>query len=57
VKERPDPRPAPGDALTEWVEQGSIRPVVAKEFPLEDGAAAHRCLHDRNNVGKVVLIM
>jgi NADPH:quinone reductase-like Zn-dependent oxidoreductase len=43
--------------LTEWVEQDAIRPVVAKEFPLEEGAAAHRYLHDRRNVGKVVLIM
>jgi NADPH:quinone reductase-like Zn-dependent oxidoreductase len=43
--------------LTEWVERDAIRPVVAKEFPLEEGAAAHRYLHDRNNIGKVVLIM
>jgi NADPH:quinone reductase-like Zn-dependent oxidoreductase len=43
--------------LAEWVERGDIRPVVAKEFPLEEGAAAHRYLHERNNVGKVVLIM
>jgi NADPH:quinone reductase-like Zn-dependent oxidoreductase len=43
--------------LIEWVEQDRIRPVVAKEFPLEEGAAAHRYLHDRKNVGKVVLTM
>jgi NADPH:quinone reductase-like Zn-dependent oxidoreductase len=43
--------------LTEWVEQGRVRPVVAKEFPLEEGAEAHRYIHDRNNVGKVVLTM
>jgi NADPH:quinone reductase-like Zn-dependent oxidoreductase len=42
--------------LTQWVEQGGIRPVVAKEFPLEEGAAAHRYLHERRNVGKVVLV-
>jgi NADPH:quinone reductase-like Zn-dependent oxidoreductase len=42
--------------LTEWAEQGRIRPVVAKEFPLEEGAAAHRYLHERRNVGKVVLV-
>jgi NADPH:quinone reductase-like Zn-dependent oxidoreductase len=42
--------------LTELVEQGDIRPVVAKEFPLEEGAAAHRYLHERRNVGKVVLV-
>jgi NADPH:quinone reductase-like Zn-dependent oxidoreductase len=43
-------------ALSDWVEQGRIRPVVAKEFPLEEGAAAHRYLHERANVGKVVLV-
>jgi NADPH:quinone reductase-like Zn-dependent oxidoreductase len=42
--------------LAEWVEQGAIRPVVAKEFPLEEGAAAHRYVHERKNVGKVVLV-
>jgi NADPH:quinone reductase-like Zn-dependent oxidoreductase len=42
--------------LAEWVEQGTIRPVVAKEFPLEEGPAAHRYLHERRNVGKVVLV-
>jgi NADPH:quinone reductase-like Zn-dependent oxidoreductase len=42
--------------LTEWVEQGAFRPVVAKEFALDEGAAAHRYLHERRNVGKVVLV-
>jgi NADPH:quinone reductase-like Zn-dependent oxidoreductase len=42
--------------LTERVGEGGIRPVVAKEFPLEDGAAAHRYVHERRNVGKVVLV-
>jgi NADPH:quinone reductase-like Zn-dependent oxidoreductase len=42
--------------LAEWVEQGGIRPVVAKQFPLEEGAAAHRYVHERRNVGKVVLV-
>jgi NADPH:quinone reductase-like Zn-dependent oxidoreductase len=42
--------------LAEWVEQGIVRPVVAKEFPLEEGAEAHRYVHERRNVGKVVLV-
>jgi NADPH:quinone reductase-like Zn-dependent oxidoreductase len=42
--------------LADWVEQGTIRPVVAKEFPLEEGAEAHRYVHERRNVGKVVLV-
>jgi NADPH:quinone reductase-like Zn-dependent oxidoreductase len=43
------------EPLSGWLEQGDIRPVVAKSFALEDGPAAHRYLHERRNVGKVVL--
>ena len=32
-----------------------IRPVIGKGFPLEEAAAAHRHIHARQNVGKVVL--
>jgi NADPH:quinone reductase-like Zn-dependent oxidoreductase len=34
---------------------GAIHPVVGKTFPLAEAAAAHRYIHDRKNVGKVVL--
>jgi NADPH:quinone reductase-like Zn-dependent oxidoreductase len=43
------------EPLSGWLEQGDIRPVVAEVFPLAQGAAAHRYLHERRNVGKVVL--
>jgi NADPH:quinone reductase-like Zn-dependent oxidoreductase len=43
--------------LLEWVEQGAIRPVVSEAFPLEQGPDAHRYLHERRNVGKVVLTL
>jgi NADPH:quinone reductase-like Zn-dependent oxidoreductase len=43
------------EPLSGWLEQGDIRPVVAHSFALEDGPAAHRYLHERRNVGKVVL--
>ncbi|HEY1357480.1 MAG TPA: medium chain dehydrogenase/reductase family protein [Thermoleophilaceae bacterium] len=43
--------------LRQWMEDGSIRPVVAKAFPLEQGAEAHRYLHEGKNVGKVVLTL
>jgi NADPH:quinone reductase-like Zn-dependent oxidoreductase len=43
------------EPLSGWLEQGDIRPVVASAFALEDGPAAHRYLHERRNVGKVVL--
>ncbi len=45
------------DPLRRWMDDGSIRPVVAKAFPLEQGAEAHRYLHEGKNVGKVVLTM
>jgi NADPH:quinone reductase-like Zn-dependent oxidoreductase len=43
------------EPLSGWLEQGDIRPVVAEVFPLAQGAAAHRYLHERRNIGKVVL--
>jgi NADPH:quinone reductase-like Zn-dependent oxidoreductase len=36
-------------------EQGEIKPVVGKTFPLENAADAHRYIHNRQNIGKVVL--
>ena len=43
--------------LAEWVNDGSLRPVVAESFPLERAADAHRFVQERKNVGKVVLTM
>jgi NADPH:quinone reductase-like Zn-dependent oxidoreductase len=43
------------EPLSGWLEQGDIRPVVAKTFPLAEGPAAHRFLHERRNIGKVIL--
>jgi NADPH2:quinone reductase len=37
-------------------EQGAVRPIVGAEFPLEEAAAAHRLIEDRQHVGKVVLV-
>jgi len=45
------------EPLRAWVDEGRLRPVVAQEFRLDDGAAAHRYIHERNNVGKVVLTL
>ena len=36
---------------------GQIKPVVGKSFPLADAAAAHRYIHDRKNIGKVILLV
>ncbi len=45
------------EPLREWLDQGRIRPVVAREFRLDDGAEAHRYVHERKNIGKVVLTL
>jgi NADPH:quinone reductase-like Zn-dependent oxidoreductase len=45
------------EPLRDWLDRGEIRPVVAREFRLDDGAAAHRFVHERKNVGKVVLTL
>lgn len=34
---------------------GQIKPVIGKKFPLAEAAAAHRYIHNRQNIGKVVL--
>jgi NADPH:quinone reductase-like Zn-dependent oxidoreductase len=44
------------EPLTEMIETGAIRPVVARSFPLEQGADAHRFIAERRNTGKVVLV-
>ncbi len=34
---------------------GQVKPVISKVFPLEQAAEAHRYIHARQNIGKVVL--
>jgi NADPH:quinone reductase-like Zn-dependent oxidoreductase len=41
--------------LSAALENGTIRPVVAQAVPFERAAEAHRLLHERRNIGKVVL--
>jgi NADPH:quinone reductase-like Zn-dependent oxidoreductase len=43
------------EPLTQWIDQGVLRPVVSRAFPLERVADAHRFIGERKNVGKVVL--
>jgi NADPH2:quinone reductase len=35
--------------------EGKIKPVIGKSFPLTEAAAAHRYIHDRKNIGKIIL--
>lgn len=42
--------------IAEW-DIGRLQPIIARTFPLAEAAAAHRFLHDRGNIGKVVLTL
>ena len=44
------------EPLSAELESGALEPVVAASFPFERAAEAHRFLHERRNIGKVVLI-
>jgi NADPH:quinone reductase-like Zn-dependent oxidoreductase len=43
------------EPLNEGLGDGSLTPVVAEAFPFERAADAHRFIHERRNIGKVVL--
>jgi NADPH:quinone reductase-like Zn-dependent oxidoreductase len=44
------------EPLAEDLDGGRIVPVVAESFPFDRAADAHRFIHERRNVGKVVLV-
>jgi NADPH:quinone reductase-like Zn-dependent oxidoreductase len=44
------------EALLRYAAEGAIRPRVDRGFPFDQAAAAHRYIHERKNVGKVVLV-
>ncbi|MEU6222351.1 NAD(P)H-quinone oxidoreductase [Streptomyces sp. NPDC047042] len=39
------------------IEAGQVRPVVDREFPMSDAAAAHRLVEESTHVGKVLLVV
>ncbi len=43
------------EPLVKDFESGALVPVVAEAFPFDQAADAHRFIHERKNVGKVVL--
>ena len=45
------------EALIGYARAGRLTPRVDRAFPLGEAAAAHRYIHERRNVGKVVLVM
>ena len=42
-------------ALVAGLENGTLRPVIGKEFPLADAAQAHRAVMEPGAIGKIVL--
>lgn len=44
------------ETLLGYAADGSIRPRVDRAFPFDQAAQAHRYIHERRNVGKVLLI-
>jgi len=44
------------DPLLDGFSSGAFTPVVAEAFPFDRAAEAHRFIHERKNVGKVVLV-
>lgn len=43
-------------ALQAYAQAGKIRPRVDRSFPFSQAAAAHQYIHERRNIGKVVLV-
>jgi NADPH:quinone reductase len=44
-------------ALVAGLENGTLRPVIGKEFSLDDAAQAHRAVIERGALGKIVLVL
>jgi len=45
------------EALLGYAREGRLTPRVDRAFPLGEAAAAHRYIHERRNIGKVVLLL
>ena len=45
------------EALLSYAREGKLAPRVDRSFPLNEAAAAHRYIHERRNIGKVVLAL
>ena len=43
------------DLLMTELSAGRLTPIVARTFPLDRAADAHRYIQSRSNIGKVVL--
>ncbi len=45
-----------GEQLLDWYNEGRIDPHVGRTFPFAEAPAAHRYLHSRSSIGKVLLV-
>jgi NADPH2:quinone reductase len=43
-------------ALVAGLENGTLRPVIGKEFPLAGAAQAHHAVREAGALGKIVLV-
>jgi NADPH:quinone reductase len=43
------------DRWLHLLQNGAIRPVIDRSFPLAEAAAAHRYMEDNRNTGKIML--
>jgi NADPH2:quinone reductase len=55
VMGKPDVNREIGEALNHMIEQGTVRPLIGRRFPLSQGADAMREIDERRATGKVVL--
>lgn len=44
------------DAVLDLYREGKVKPHVGEVFPFDRAADAHRCITERKNIGKVVLV-
>jgi NADPH:quinone reductase-like Zn-dependent oxidoreductase len=55
MQTRPAVLRAEVDEIFKLYTAGKIKPVIGKTFPLGDAASAHKYIHARKNIGKVIL--
>lgn len=55
VADHADVEQRAGD-LFRWIEEGKLKVIIGKSYPLADAAAAHRDLESRASIGKLLLI-
>lgn len=42
--------------ISSWIEAGKVKPVVDREYPLQEAAAAHRYSEQGHAAGKIILV-